>query len=486
LFSDAGEVIASTPLSALKPTARVTEQDWFKAAENNIENLHFSTPHVQNLFENSENNYNWVVSLSRSVNLTYNGEIKHGVLLVDMNFSGIEQICRRVSLGDTGYVYIINSEGELIYHPQQQLIYAKLLQENNLAAVNYEDGGKLESFEGKSRFITVKTVGYTGWKIVGVSYMSEVTPYAQIAVFVMLVLIFGIALMVFISFFVSAYIANPIKELEKTVRDIERGGLGLDVSLKASIEARGSTEVRTLGLALNNMLVRIQRLMDEIVNEHEQKRKTELDALQAQINPHFLYNALDSIVWVIEEGEYSDAIALITALSKFFRISISKGKTIISVGDELEHARNYLKIQSIRFKDRFRYVINADESVKSFATIKLIVQPIIENSINHGMEYMDGDGLITVDAYVRAGDLYISVADNGIGMTDDVVGKLLQAPSGNPKRGGSGIGLYNVQERIRLYFGAQYGLSIKSVPDEGTFVMIHLPACVYDPENPGL
>jgi two-component system sensor histidine kinase YesM len=418
--------------------------------------------------------YDWVVSLSRSVNVTYSGEIRHGVLLVDMNFSGIEQICRRVSLGANGYVYIINSEGELIYHPRQHLLYGNLMQENNMVAVNYEDGSHFEAFESAQRFITVKTVGYTGWKIVGVSYLSEVAPYSQLAAFIVLVLAFGIMLMFFVNYLVSSTIAKPIKALESSVGEIEPGSPDVVVDIK------GPSEVRTLGLAINNMLARIRQLMDEIVVEHELKRKSELDALQAQINPHFLYNALDSIVWIIEEGEYGTAMDLITALSRFFRISISKGRAVITVGDELEHARNYLTIQSIRFKDRFTFSINAQEPVKSMSTIKLIVQPIIENAINHGVEYMDGDGVITVDAYLESEELFIKVADNGMGMTEETMATLFEKPVGNSKNKGSGIGLYKVQERIRLYFGNQYGLRIDSVLDEGTCVTINLPARMYD------
>ncbi|MDR2649488.1 MAG: sensor histidine kinase [Clostridiales bacterium] len=478
LFSDEGSVIASTPLSALKPSVDVTRQRWFASAWESIENLHFSTPHVQNLFENSENKYNWVVSLSRSVNLTYNGEIRYGVLLVDMNFSAIEQICRRVSLGDTSYIYIINGDGELIYHPKQQLIYGNLLEENTLAVLGYEDGNHLDASGEHQKLVTIKTVGYTGWKIISVSYLTEVMPGTQLMLFAILILLFGIALMVFVNYLVSANIANPIQTLEKAVRDIEKGGIN------APIPEGGSAEVRTLGLAINNMLARNRKLMDEIVWEQEQKRKSEFDALQAQITPHFLYNALDCILWSIKDGEYETAMTLISVLSKMFRISISKGRSIISVKDEIEHAQHYLTIQNTRFKNRFNFTFNVQPEVYPLATIKLIIQPIIENAIYHGMEYMDGDGLIVIDSYLENGDLYFKITDNGMGMTEEVVAGLLTGPAARAGvGGGSGIGLYNVQERIHIYFGREYGLTIESEPDEGTRVLIRLPARVYDPDK---
>lgn len=162
VVDDEGGLVAASPLSILKKTVQPNEQDWFVRAMGKIENLHFSTPHVQNLFEDPDYRYRWVVSLSRAVELTSSGNVRHGVLLVDMNFSGIEQLFKNVRLGGSGYVYLIDSEGEIIYHPRQQLLYSNLLEENNHAAVHYEDGNHVETFNGRERVVTVKTVGYTG------------------------------------------------------------------------------------------------------------------------------------------------------------------------------------------------------------------------------------------------------------------------------------------------------------------------------------
>ena len=146
VFSNSGKVIAAEPLTQLKPSADVSGENWFKNAARKIENCHFSTPHVQNLFVDPDNKYRWVVSLSRSVELTSAGSITHGVLLVDMNFSGIEQICKNVDLGESGYIYLIDGNGEIIYHPRQQLIYSNLIHENNYAAAKYDDGNHNETF----------------------------------------------------------------------------------------------------------------------------------------------------------------------------------------------------------------------------------------------------------------------------------------------------------------------------------------------------
>lgn len=249
--------------------------------------------------------------------------------------------------------------------------------------------------------------------------------------------------------------------------------------MEGSIYVGGTVETRELGGAVQRLVNQMRKLTDDIVWEHEQKQKSELNALQAQINPHFLYNTLDTIVWMIENHRQEDAARAVTALARLFRISLSKGKNIISVRDELEHVRNYLLIQEMRYKNKFRYQIDAEETVNTLATIKLVVQPIVENAIYHSMDFMDGDGVIQIHAAAAEGIL-ITVDDNGLGMPPDVVERLLSGEENTKTTGhGSGIGLKNVQDRIRLYFGAQYGVQIESEPDEGTRVTLTMPAVPY-------
>ncbi|MGX8710990.1 MAG: sensor histidine kinase [bacterium] len=471
VFSNSGEVIAAEPLTQLKPSANVSGENWFKNAARKIENCHFSTPHVQNLFVDPDNKYRWVVSLSRSVELTSAGSITHGVLLVDMNFSGIEQICKNVDLGESGYIYLIDGNGEIIYHPRQQLIYSNLIHENNYAAAGYDDGNHNETFEGQQRLVTVKTAGYTGWKIIAVTPTQDITSnYQQFRLFALFFLFFAIFLMIFVNMFLSSRIANPLKELELSVKELDRGNLsGVDISVS------GSYEVQHLGKTIRSMVDQMRRLMDDIVAEQESKRRSELDALQSQINPHFLYNTLDSIIWMVENERYDGAVTMVTALARFFRISLSQGKNIITVSDELEHVRNYLTIQKMRYKNKFSYEISAEPETLKCATIKLIVQPLVENAIYHGMEFMSGDGEIRIKAYREGNDLYIDIIDNGLGMPQEQADALLTQETTKVRGKGSGIGLKNVQERIQLYFGSEYGLAIYSEPDEGTTARIHLP-----------
>lgn len=472
VFSQNGGLVSATPLSSLKRQARPAQQEWFTAAAEKIENLHFSTPHVQNLFEDPDYLYRWVVSLSRQVELTRAGTIESGVLLVDMNFGGIEQICKDVDLGGSGYLYLIDGDGEIIYHPRQQLIYASLLRENNRAAAGYEDGSHREEFEGKTRQVTVKTVGYTGWKLVGVvPAESLASNHIQLRLFGVFIVLFFIFFLVFVNLGVSDRIAVPIKALEQSVKELEAGSETVDIAIG------GPYEVQHLGNSIRSMVSTMRQLMDDIIRQEESKRKSELDVLQSQINPHFLYNTLDSIVWMIENNRYDDAIVMVTSLARLFRISLSRGRTLITVGEELEHARHYMTIQKMRFKNKFTSEIRADGEALSCETVKLVVQPIVENAIYHGMEYADGDGEILVWAHIEGEDLYIDVTDNGPGMRQEQVDRLLREDGGPaaPSRRGSGIGLRNVHQRIQLTYGKPYGLEIESEPDEGTNIRIHLP-----------
>lgn len=223
----------------------------------------------------------------------------------------------------------------------------------------------------------------------------------------------------------------------------------------------------------------MHELMKEIVIEQEKKRKSEFESLQAQINPHFLYNTLDSIVWMVESERYQEAISMVTALASLFRISLSKGKNIITIQEEIEHAQNYLYIQKIRYKNRFQVKIDIASEIYECSTIKLIVQPLLENAIYHGVEYMDGEGEITIKGYLKDEDIYIDVIDNGLGMPEEEINLILRDNTRVHKKG-SGIGLSNVHQRIQLYFGPKYGLLIDSELDEGTTVHIHLPRVKYN------
>ena len=227
------------------------------------------------------------------------------------------------------------------------------------------------------------------------------------------------------------------------------------------------------------MVGRIQRLMTAVREEEVALRKTELKALQAQINPHFLYNTLDSIAWMCERGKNADAVQMVHALARLFRISISRGHELIPIEKELQHAEAYLQIQKYRYKNQFTYHFTVDESCTQYLCNKITLQPIIENAIVHGLDLMVEDGHIEISVCPDGGDVLLKVSDDGIGMAPEQVAALLQ----NEPSDRTGIGIKNVNDRLRIYFGPGYGLSIDSVPDEGTTVTIRMPQVPADREG---
>ncbi|MBW9173743.1 sensor histidine kinase [Clostridium estertheticum] len=464
VFSDKGELIIESPSLILKDKVNIINQDWFKSAINKSENIKFSLPHVQNLFNGK---HDWVVSLSRGIYF-YSGTKKvHGVLLVDMNYSTIGQLCQNISIGKRGYIYIVDSDNNIIYHPQQQLINIGLKSEKR------EDylGSYIEDSDEGKKLVTIKTVDYTNWKVVAVAYMSEISDLKKTGTnFIGWILFVCIILVIFIFGFISAKISHPIKQLEESMKRVEEGEFNIYIDVK------GEDEVERLATAFNLMISKVRYLMGQIVIQQEAKRKSELDALQAQINPHFLYNTLDSIVWMAENGKNDGVITMVTALAKLFRISISRGRNIITVREEIEHAKNYLIIQKIRYKNKFKFEIITQEEVLEYKTTKLILQPLIENSIYHGIEYMVDEGFIRISVSITNGKLLYEVSDNGLGIDPEKLKHLLEYRVKTDS--GSGVGVKNVHERIQIRYGMEYGLEIQSEIEEGTTIKIWLPLII--------
>ena len=477
-YTNDGKLTEASPIATEKPGVDVKSQKWFQDAAGELENFHFSTPHVQNLFDDPSYRYYWVVSLSRTVELTRNGNSMLGVLLVDMNYSSIEQLLEKANTDTSGeYVYLMAPDGEIIYHPKQNLIHMGLYEENNTEAAGYEDTTVKENFHGEKRLVTVKTISYTGWKLISVvpmkSFSMGMTGMRNLVVLLVALTVLAV---VILNQMVSARISKPLRRLNDSVKEWEAGNMNPDIYIG------GSMEVEHLGKTLRSTVAQIRQLMDDIVVEQEEKRKSELDALQSQINPHFLYNTLDIIVWMITGERYDDAVFMITQLASLFRISLSKGKTVIKIEDEVKHARNYMNIQKIRYKNSFEVDFQIEEDILDGCIVKLVLQPLLENAIYYGMEFMDGEGEIHVRGYRKDKDVYLEVEDNGLGMPEEEAAELLNGKE-RPHKHGSGVGLVNVHSRLKLRFGEAYGLVIHSCPDEGMMVQIHIPYIPYTVET---
>ena len=318
VFDQTGEMLTSTAGELAMPAENIRSFSWLQKPFNATTSVvFFSSPYVQNIFVGQ---YAWVITLSRTVEYYRGGSKEVGVLMADYYFTGITSLCENISLGKSGYVYLVDTNTEIVYHPQQQLIYAGL-KEENLSAVKAQVFGRCRDvFEGRERLLTITTVDFTRWRMVGVAYLDEIMSIVpQLLRIMMSILIAGVFLSMAVAILSGSYVSKPLRNLEQAMAKVEAGNLNI------TINEQGFAEIHSLSRAFKHMLARIRLLMEQIVHEQETKRLHELNALQAQINPHFLYNTLDSIVWMEERGRSREAITMVTALARLFRISISKG-----------------------------------------------------------------------------------------------------------------------------------------------------------------
>lgn len=426
---------------------------------------YISTPHVESIFTGY---YPWVVSIVRPV--PDNAAARW--LSVDLSFTELAATISNVGIGQHGYCYLMDERGNMVYHPQQQLLYAGLKKEEAGRLACLGDGTYVEN----TVIYSVQRVPNSPWRVVGVSYIDETVnesfwQMVRIAV-ATAALIFVAALAV--GWVLSRLLSRPLQQLENAMEAFEQ-----DADHFAFHAVRGTREVQNLSDSFGHMVGRIQQLMTTVREEEIDLRKTELKALQAQINPHFLYNTLDSIAWMCERGKNADAVQMVHALARLFRISISRGHELIPIEKELQHAEAYLQIQKYRYKNQFTYHFTVDEGCLHCLCNKITLQPIIENAIVHGLDLMVDAGHIEITVRPDGGDILLIVADDGIGMEPEQVAALLQ----NEPSDRTGIGVKNVNDRLRIYFGPEYGLSITSAPYEGTTVTIRTPRVPEDREG---
>ena len=416
-----------------------------------------SRPHVESLLLNE---YPWVVSISTRIRQADGTE---QIVVLDSRFSQIASYVDTVGVGSHGYCFIMDQDGTIIYHPQQQLIFAGLKEENTQNMTAHSDG----SYEENSLIYTIRTRKGSSWRIVAVSFVDELIEGRLKDCLILLagLLLIVLAATIVSSVVLSRYISRPIHSLNKAMGEFEANAEGFSYE-----PVYGSLEVTSLSNAFGHLVIRIQELMNQVRNEEIVLRKTELRALQAQINPHFLYNTLDSIAWMCEEGRTKDAVEMVNALARLFRISISKGHELIPVEKEVEHAKSYLQIQKFRYQ--FQYSFDVQESCLHYYCNKITLQPIIENAIYHGLNRMIDEGFIEIKIFEDGGDVVFTVEDNGVGMTKEQCESILHK---EVKGQTGGIGIKNVNDRVKIYFGEQYGMKIESELDEGTKVSIRMP-----------
>lgn len=389
-----------------------------------------------------------------------------GVICMDLKLSVIENYIRNITLGKDGYVFLIDADDEIVYAPINDTVYR--IRSSWLKANDYT----IHQI-GQNRYqLTSIHSDITGWRIVGVfNSDTMLEPVRRIYHYALMIGAAALLITALVSFWVSFSFTKPISRLKHLMQKAERG------DLTVSYEGfENSGEIGELAGSFNAMIARLHHLMDRVVTEQNLKREAEIKTLQAQIKPHFLYNALDTIRWMAEEHEAADISMMVTALTKLFRVSLSRGHEIISLSEELEHVRSYLYIQKVRYEDKLVYSVECPEELMDRKVNKLILQPLVENAIYHGIKQKEGPGHIEVRAAAEKNYLVLTISDDGAGMSQDQCDTLNAALRENsPDSYQHGYGIFNVNDRLRLTHGSAYGLFYSLNAAGGVTVRAMLP-----------
>lgn len=400
-----------------------------------------------------------------------------GFIVIDLNKDAIMQVSQNLTIGDSGYFLLFDQYNKpipLTHSQSDSYLSGQVMQH-----IHTSRGSLTQSIENKTYFIVHATSQMTNWTVVGIAPLREIISEANeirnlIIVSVLLSGLFVILLYVSLT----KRIIRPIQLLKIKMRKAADG------YLEAKIKTDGHDEIADLSDSFNTMLDNIKLLIDKNNREQEQVKKAELRTLQAQINPHFLYNTLESIIWLAQSNQNEKVVQLVKAMAKFFRISLNKGKDWVSIKTELDHVQSYLTIQHMRYYDILSYEIDVPKELYPYPILGMTLQPLIENAIYHGIKNKRGMGIIRVTGEMQSDAIVLIVTDNGAGMSADklqrVNASLLMSADNLGYNGDNefegGFGLFNVHQRIRLYFGEQYGLHLESVEGEGTKVCIKIPS----------
>lgn len=447
VVSKDGRILSNEENLSMSVSEDMMKEDWYKEAIHNTMPV-LTGARMQSFSSDKDN---WVISVSTEIKGSSGENL--GVLLIDMKYRVIEDHLRSLDLGSDGYVFILNDKGQPVYHKDTSYFSDPRKQKQLLgieAAGDYYD-------KSKNRLTYQTPIENTGWTMVGVVSLDTLKMLEhQLFEAVLFTggLLFLAVVMLGVMF--TRRLSTPMSDLEQGMSEIEKLAF-------VSVRKNSFYEVELLADNYNRMIERIRRLMEEISDKEKTLRQAELSALISQINPHFLYNTLDTIIWMAEFNDSTKVIALTKSLASFFRLSLNGGRELITVGDELDHVRQYLYIQKERYEDKLNYSIKAPEELLDYTVPKIILQPIVENSIYHGIKPLDAPGLVTITVHVEEERLIFTVADNGVGFCPDGI-----TDGGRPRLGS--VGLRNVDERIKLYYGPEFGVTIHSAPGEGCTV----------------
>ncbi|MBD7908420.1 sensor histidine kinase [Sporosarcina gallistercoris] len=455
-----GQILSNESGLTMSKSTNMMQETWYRSAIKNGGQAFLTSARMQDFTMDKDT---WVISISREI--TDAAGENRGVLLIDLDYEVIEDYLADLDLGKEGFSFILNENQEVVYHADPAY-FQNDRKKRELKAI-VDDQAEYDSKENTLTY--THSLKNADWLLVSVSSQDSLLAMKK-----QLIEIFfwvGISLLLVAAtsvYLFAGRITAPFQKLEQAMQNIEMG------LKEIPVDEKGCYEAQSLTRHFNTMTHKIEKLMLEITEKEKHLRTSEISALHSQINPHFLYNTLDTIVWMAEFGDHEKVIDLTKALASFFRLSLSGGSELTTVENELEHVERYLFIQKERYGDKLKYEIHCDEAVKDIEMPKLIVQPIAENALYHGIRGLSDGGVISISAVSEGDDLVLIVHDTGDGYDVEAVNDA----GANVTTKLGGVGIRNVDERIRLYYGEEYGVRVHSSKTEGTTVRIHLASSV--------
>lgn len=468
IIAENGRMLINNGQRPTNPDLDIHSQEWYTNALEGRESVYLTSSHVQHVISGERP---WVITLSRGIRNKEmgTGQEKEGVFFIDLNYSAISELCDQSMVGNQGYAFIVDADGNIVYHPQQQQLYNELQTENIDLVMNA--GSDIVTWgDGiNKKMYSISRSEKTGWTVVDCVRVEELLRRSNEAQSIYVLVAIGLmAVALFFSRFVAKSITLPIQRLCDSMERVQEGDFSV-----SDIVVDSENEIGSLTKSFNVMTHRIHELMEQNIREQEAKRKSELKALQSQINPHFLYNTLDSIIWMAEGKKNEEVVLMTASLARLLRQSISNEDELVSIGQEIEYARGYLTIQKMRYKDKLEFQIKVEPSILHIRLIKLVLQPIIENAIYHGLKYKESKGLLCVRGFMKNGNAVLQVIDDGVGMDQETLDHIYERHKVDYHS--NGVGIYNVQKRLQLYYGNEYGIVYESKPGEGTTATITIP-----------
>ena len=466
IISKNGRMLINDGSKSINQDLDLNTQEWYATALEKPNGPILTSSHVQHIISGERP---WVITLSRGIRDRSGSGEKEGVFFIDLNYSAISELCDQSTVGTKGYAFILDAKGNIVYHPQQQQLYNELQTENISLIMDTDEDTVLTGTGNDGKLYSISRSEKTGWTVVDCTNVKELLSKSRQAqsVYVLTAIILVIVALLF-SRFMARSITLPIQKLRDSMKKVQEGDFSV-----SDVVVDSKNEIGSLTKSFDVMTHRIHELMEQNVHEQEEKRKSELKALQSQINPHFLYNTLDSIIWMAEGKKNEEVVLMTASLARLLRQSISNEDEVVPIANEVEYARGYLTIQKMRYKDKLEFQIEVDSSILYIPLIKLVLQPIIENAIYHGLKYKESKGLLIVKGFMKDGNAVLQVIDDGVGMDEETLAHIYDKHKVNYHS--NGVGVYNVQKRLKLYYGEDYGITYTSELGKGTTATITIP-----------